>query len=108
LLLHGIILPQNKKKPFEQSAAKDKVRSANQRQEYQKTLPPKRPPTGYFAFLKDFRAKNPIKGGDVTEFTKSGSVAWKTLQGSVRDNYNAKAKQALETWKANNGNKKAV
>jgi len=92
------------RKPFEESANKDKVRALEERKVYESTLPPKKPLTGFLLFLKDFRANNKDQL-QVTEIIKKGSEAWKLLQVAVRENYNAQSKQALEAWKKKYANK---
>lgn len=88
------------KKPYEQSAAKDKKRYDEEMALYKgKTVDPnkpKRPPTAYFLFLADFRIRMKNSGVEHKELLKQAGEEWRGMGAEDKKPYE---KTALEKSK---------
>ncbi|AET39976.1 DNA-binding protein ABF2 Ecym_5207 [Eremothecium cymbalariae DBVPG len=93
------------KKPYYDEAARLKREYEAVKSDFQKTLPPKRPASGYILYSNEVRplvtARNP--GLKPTELVKLISEQWKSLPLFEKDKYNAVYQKNMDQWKAVNG-----
>jgi len=94
-------VPESEKKTFINEAAKDKKRYEAEKKEAAKKAPPKRPASGYFAYLSEIRPqiKKEKPSLTITEIAKLGGKKWKALSEGERQKYNTKANKLLEEYK---------
>lgn len=105
-------LSEEERKPWDERAALDKQRYANEMESYQpppgmstqrsrkKKDPyaPKRPKSGYLHYLEDFRAKNPDLGHK--EIVSKGAEAWSKLSDDDKVPFNKLYEAAKEEYTA--------
>jgi len=89
------------KKPFVAKSEEDKKRHKKEMDEYKKTLPPKRPPSGYLVFSNEKRGSlmQAKPGASMADIAKLLGQEWKKLAESKKEGYNKAAQKALAEWK---------
>ncbi|AGO14268.1 AaceriAFL219Wp [[Ashbya] aceris (nom. inval.)] len=92
------------KKPYYDEAQRLRKEYYSARAEIEKTLPPKRPCTGFILYCNDVRphvaAENPML--KATEVARVLGERWKTLPFEKKNKYLDLAARNLEQWKARN------
>lgn len=96
-------LSESQKKPFYDEAAKLKNKYDMEKAEFEKTLPPKRPASGYILYLKDVHAQIAAENPGVkqSELVKQISSKWNSLSDSMKAKYRDRYQNELENWRAN-------
>jgi len=88
-------LSDTDRKPYEESAAKDKARYEEQMAAYKGKVvdpnKPKRPPTAYFLFLADFRIRMADSKVEHKELLRMAGEEWRNLGDTKKKPYEARA-----------------
>jgi len=97
-------MSDTQKQPFVEKAKADSERAAKDKEEYQKTLPPKRPLSAYILYSKEIRDSivKAHPNASIGEQAKLMGEKWRNLSEAQKDKYRKVSEQARTEWKKQN------
>lgn len=95
-------LSDAQKQPYIAKAKADRERSRKDKEEYLKTLGPKKPLTPFLLYSQEVREsiRNANPNAVITEISKIIGEKWKSLPENHKQKYRDSSEQALAKWKA--------
>jgi len=94
-------LSDAQKQPYAAKAKVDRERNRKEKEEYMKTLGPKKPLTPFLLYSQDVResVRNSNPNAAITEISKLIGEKWKSLPENHKQKYRDSSEQALAKWK---------